>query len=270
MRVLRRDPFGLFQRGLRLEDHPETLLILPKRYPLGQLELLGNRRLDNSGAGAAATAVGMSEEFVGLRDYRPGDAPRHIHWRSWARLNRPVVKEYEEEQLPRFALALDTYLAPGREEMFFEEAVSVAASFVSDVETRDSLLECLFVEDQMVELFVGGPGASRASERMLEVLALVEPTVDPGNVEALRHSLLRRASHLSAAILVLTEWDAPRQSMVEQLRARGIRCVSLVMVEAPRQPLADVYFLPLGEVGRSLLALEQSLQASANPMMVTG
>lgn len=32
------------------------------------------------------------EDFAGLRDYRPGDSPRHVHWKTYARMQDPQVK----------------------------------------------------------------------------------------------------------------------------------------------------------------------------------
>ena len=81
---------------------------------------------------------------MALRDYRPGDPPRHIHWRSWAKMGRPIVKEFEDEFFVRHALILDTFCeAPEADR--FEESVSVAASFACSLQTQDSLLDLLFV-----------------------------------------------------------------------------------------------------------------------------
>lgn len=270
MRLVQRDACGLFQRLVRVEDGQESLLILPKRYPVGQIDLLGRCRLDDPGLGAAAPSLSHSDEFVGLRDYRPGDPPRHIHWRSWARLNRPVVKEYEEEQLPRFALALDTVMDPDRDPEYFEEAVSVAASFVAGLDTRDSLLEFLFVADEAYHFSMGGPGASRASEKMLEVLAMVEPGVDRGVIGKLKRSLLDRASALSAAIVVFPEWDVERETLMRALRERGIQCVALVISELAREPEPGVFFLPLDRVGEALAALQISLGRGAFSSVTSG
>jgi len=82
---------------------PETVLILPKRYPLPDLALRA-RATNQRGGVALAAAIGESEEFVSLRDYRPGDPRRHIHWRSWARTGRPIVKEFQDEFFVRHAL----------------------------------------------------------------------------------------------------------------------------------------------------------------------
>jgi uncharacterized protein (DUF58 family) len=255
MRVLRQDQFGMFQRALRIPDGKNSILILPKRYPIAQLDLPGRRQLDDPGVGVSASSIGQSEEFVGLRDYRPGDPPRHIHWRSWARLNRPVVKEFEEEHFPRYALALDTFLDPNQDSEFFEEAVSVAASFLSTEDTREAFLDFLFVADQTYCFSMGGPGASRASERMLEVLATVEPRHDDAALQALSHSVLGRANSLSAAIFVCTQWDEERHAMVQDLRAHGVYCLVLVITEERRPSEANLHFLPMGEVANALTAI---------------
>ena len=44
-----------------------------------------------------------------MRDYRPGDPLRRIHWKSWAKTGRPVVKEYQDEFFVRHGLILDTF-----------------------------------------------------------------------------------------------------------------------------------------------------------------
>jgi uncharacterized protein (DUF58 family) len=96
-------------RGFARVKLPETVLILPKRYPLPDVQLPGTRSYQRGGV-ALAAAVGESEEFVSLRDYRPGDPRRHIHWRSWARTGRPIVKEFQDEFFVRHALILDTFI----------------------------------------------------------------------------------------------------------------------------------------------------------------
>ena len=65
------DPFGLF-RSLSKIKCSQSVLILPKRYFLPPFELPGTMKYQHGGV-ALASSVGESEEFVALRDYRPGD-----------------------------------------------------------------------------------------------------------------------------------------------------------------------------------------------------
>jgi uncharacterized protein (DUF58 family) len=119
-----------------------NLLILPKRYPLPLIALPGTMKYQQGGV-ALASNVGQSDEFVALRDYRQGDPLRHIHWRSWARASKPVVKEFEDEFFVRHALVLDTFAEHAHSEAF-EEATSIAASFACTIQTQESLWTLLF------------------------------------------------------------------------------------------------------------------------------
>src|SRR5262245_25891736 len=89
------DPFGLFRVRCRVQSS-QSVLILPKRFPIRPPNLLGTVKYQPGGV-ALAGSVGQSEEFVSLREYRPGDPMRHIHWRSWARQEKPIVKEFLDE-----------------------------------------------------------------------------------------------------------------------------------------------------------------------------
>lgn len=50
---------------------------------------------------------GFSVEFSEYRDYQPGDDPRHLDWRLYARNDRLCVREFEEETNLRCYLVLD-------------------------------------------------------------------------------------------------------------------------------------------------------------------
>ena len=105
--LARPDPLGLFRAFSRCSV-PQSVLILPKRYWLPPMALPGAMKYQQGGIALAAN-IGRSDEFVSLRDYRRGDPVRHIHWRSWAKAGRPIVKEFEDEFFVRHALVLDTF-----------------------------------------------------------------------------------------------------------------------------------------------------------------
>jgi uncharacterized protein (DUF58 family) len=103
--IARTDPIGLMRSFINVPA-PQTTLILPRRYAIPPVALPGTVKYQEGGV-AFASNVGQSEEFVSLRDYRAGDPLRHIHWRTWARIGKPVVKEFEDEFFVRHALVLD-------------------------------------------------------------------------------------------------------------------------------------------------------------------
>src|SRR5262245_52427219 len=51
---------------------------------------------------------GLSVEFSEYRDYQPGDEPRHIDWRLYARNDRLCVKRFEQETNARCTIVCDT------------------------------------------------------------------------------------------------------------------------------------------------------------------
>ena len=230
--LARTDPVGLF-RALRTVPLPQTVLILPRRYPLPSIALPGTVKYQEGGV-ALAASVGQSEEYVALRDYRHGDPLRHIHWRSWARVGRPVVKEFQDEFFVRHALVLDTF-TDHQESEVFEEAVSVAASFACTLPTQESLLDLLFVGPQSY-CFTAGRGVAHV-DQMLEILASVHPCSDQP-FRALEHLVLGHVEVVSGCICVLLHWDEARRSFVRKLKALGVPVQVLAIVQPDQeQPL---------------------------------
>ena len=51
---------------------------------------------------------GQGMEFMNLRDYQKGDSVKSIDWRATGRRNKPIVREYQEEQDQQVLLLLDS------------------------------------------------------------------------------------------------------------------------------------------------------------------
>ena len=255
----RPDPLGVF-KSFKFLPLPQSLLVLPKRYPLPPIALPGTMKYQQGGV-ALAASVGESEEFVSLRDYRPGDPLRHIHWKSWARTGRPIVKEFQEEFFVRHALILDTF-SDGELEEVFEEAVSVAASFACTIQTQESLLDLMFVGPQAY-CFTSGRGLAHA-DQMLEILASVKVCHDKP-FGSLQRLVLDHLSGLSGCICIFLAWDEARKNFVEQLKMFGIPLLVLIITEpgkaesidagSVRGELARVHALEAGKIAEGLAQL---------------
>jgi uncharacterized protein (DUF58 family) len=223
--VARSDPFGIFRAFIKVPA-PQTLLVLPKRYFIPPIALPGTMKYQQGGV-ALASAVGESEEFMSLRDYRRGDPLRHIHWKSWARAGRPVVKEFQDEFFVRHALILDTFTTAARTEVF-EEAVSVAASFACSIRSQESLLDLMFVGPQAF-CFTAGRGLAH-TDQMLEILAAVRLCRERP-FSTLHELVLEHLGTLSGGICVFLDWDEPRQELVRKLDSLGLPLLVLVITE---------------------------------------
>jgi uncharacterized protein (DUF58 family) len=127
LRLSTRFPFGLLRRSIDVES-PAELLVYPALVPISDLTLrtglaqLGEER---------HAARSRSGDFHGLRESRPGDDPRDIHWRTSARRGRAFVREFEEESGRTVVVVLQTHAGSdgdGKDNQAFEAAVSYAAS----------------------------------------------------------------------------------------------------------------------------------------------
>ena len=226
------DPFGLCRNLVKIPK-ADKLLILPKRYPLPDFNLPGSMRYQQGGV-ALASSVGESEEFASLREYRHGDPQRRIHWKSWAKVGRPIVKEFQAEFFVRHALILDTFSKHAHSETF-EEAVSVASSLACAIDTQDCLLDLLFVGPKAY-CFTAGRGVAH-SEQMLEILASVETC--PGKpFDDLDDLVVRHATEVSGCICVFIEWDEARRRLVDKLRGMSVPVMVLLVRENGATPVS--------------------------------
>jgi uncharacterized protein (DUF58 family) len=249
--IARPDPLGLVQ-ALKSIELSQSLLILPKRYPMAEIRMAGTRKYQPGGVALAST-VGDSEEFVSLRDYRSGDPMRRIHWKSYARVGRPVVKEYLDEFFVRHALVLDTFTTHLGDPVF-EEAVSVAASIAISMQTQESLLDLMFVGPEAY-CFTAGRGLAH-TEQLLEVLACVGPCRDKP-FRSLHHAVIDRLDLLSGCVCVLLGWDDARQELIRHLEALGTPTRVFVVGQGAtldRLP-ANVHRLEVGRIAEGLACL---------------
>ncbi len=219
------DPLGLVNRCVTLAL-PQKVLILPKRYQLPAIHLPGSRQYQSDGL-AMAASVGSSEEFRALREYRPGDSPRKIHWKSWAKTGKPIIKEEQTEHSVRHALILDTFQAEAYSEIM-EAAIAIAASFAYPLQThgqtQESLLNMLFMGNQSHNLTVG----HSQTEQLLTLLASASPCQDQP-FEALLPIVRSHLSLLSGCICIFLTWDSDRKALIEQLQAANIPTLGLII-----------------------------------------
>jgi uncharacterized protein (DUF58 family) len=227
-RLAQADPLGLFQ-GQKTYKNKDKLLILPKLYKTPKLNLHGSRTYQQGGINNAS-AIGDSQEFISLRDYRPGDPMKSIHWNSFAKTNHPVVKEYNDEFFIRYGLILDTYLQNANE-LLFEDAVSVAASFMSAQTEKDALLDLMFIGNNTYR-FTSGRGLGGV-ENILEVLACIKPVYE-SNIKQMEIMLREYINECSALICIFLELDDVRKELLKTLSTFNIPVKVLIMTDSDK------------------------------------
>ena len=100
-RVSTSDPLGFFT-GRRPYADSEVALVFPRFTSLAM-----RREPHELQASLAAPRAGSGNELFGIREYRPGDSLRRIHWRSSARHGELVVREYEPPGVQTLAIFVD-------------------------------------------------------------------------------------------------------------------------------------------------------------------
>jgi uncharacterized protein (DUF58 family) len=98
------DPFGLFQFPRQIAAmssiivYPPTVPIHSFAQPIGTL---------SGGESVRRRAHFITTNASGVREYQPGDSFNRIHWRSTARRDRLLVKEFELDPLADVWVFLD-------------------------------------------------------------------------------------------------------------------------------------------------------------------
>ena len=98
------DPFGLFLTPRRLAA-TSSVIVYPATAELSYFELpVGTL---SGGEARRRRSHYVTTNAAGVRDYSPGDSFNRIHWRSTARKDRLVVKEFEIDPLVDIWLFMD-------------------------------------------------------------------------------------------------------------------------------------------------------------------
>lgn len=95
---------------------------------------------------------GQSVEFVQHRQYLPGDDVRHIDWKVWARQDRLVIKQYEEDTNLRCCLLVDCSESMGYgqgENTKFEVACTLAACLALLVLRQQDAVGSILFDDKI-------------------------------------------------------------------------------------------------------------------------
>lgn len=98
------DPFGIF-RVQRTVPGTSEVLVYPQTTDLAGF-VLPNAELAG-GQDVKSRTYHVTPNVSSLRDYQPGDSFNRIHWRSSARTNKLMVKEFELDPTAEMYMVLD-------------------------------------------------------------------------------------------------------------------------------------------------------------------
>mgnify|MGYP002623170754 CR=1 FL=1 len=198
LRIATRFPLGLVERAVEVADF-DTILVHPQ---VGQLtrewrrqELIAHELVQSH-----RTRRGVfDDELNHLREYRSGDNPRSIHWRTSARRGDLMVREFHQSRELDLAIYLDLWQDADRNaRLRRDERVELAVSFAATIALnhlqahRTSDLRVV-VAGLRFETWFGQAGPASV-DALMDMLALVE-----ANTGEMSDRLLDDASHQNPA-----------------------------------------------------------------------
>lgn len=135
------DPLGITRRTVTAGE-PRQLHVHPRRIPIES----GAHGLVRDLEGDVTPELSMADiNFHALREYEPGDDRRHVHWRSSAKHDRLLVRQFQETRRSHLGVVVDTDPAAYRAGAGdVETAISVAASLMvqSIVDDQEATVVC--------------------------------------------------------------------------------------------------------------------------------
>ncbi len=153
-------PFGIWTARRELKSM-KPLTVWPKVYPIdGTCPLTGRSNADH-GDGHRG---GRSGDMVGVRAFRRGDSPRHIHWIASARTETLVVTERGGPQCVEVDLWLDTTATSST----LAWRIRVAASVMTHLQSASTPMQ-IVLGDRPLQFARGAKGHRQILDALADV-----------------------------------------------------------------------------------------------------
>lgn len=211
VRTVRADPVGLVRREHHWADaaefivHPATIDIPSTSSGLVR-DLEGQPTRDLTSSDLA---------FHALREYRPGDDRRHIHWKSTAKTGTFMVRQFEQTRRSTVLIALSIASVDFGSDAEFELGVSAAASLGARAirDARDVTVTVSEITPEFAKRAVVAvrPLPTLTPTRLLDELAVVEHGPAALGIVDVARLAADSVSGISVAVLVVGSTVPPRR-----------------------------------------------------------
>jgi len=243
--ILVGDPLRLFPRRKAFVVNAR-LIVYPRIVPLDQLGLRSG--LPQGELALRTIPVEDPTRVIGVREYRPGDPPRRIHWKASARLPTLQVKLLERTAQLQLGLYLGVdgfdYPQVVYREALFERAVGAAASLASWAVEHGGRVGLGL--SGAAPIVLPASGGSDHLRQILEVLAVVTPRRGRPLESVLAASLPRQPAGATIVALVA---GLPVE-LADALRGARGRGHPVTVLYAGLEPIAPPTGVRLYELGR--------------------
>jgi uncharacterized protein (DUF58 family) len=213
-------PFGLWRWSSRACPK-QIVKVHPFFHSLHSVEM--TFAYDSRDGEEALGSTGDSLEFLGCREFRYGDNPKMIHAKSWAKYQKPVVKEFAQVSNSRIALIVDTFLPP--KQYFWEKLIKRNSPVLeSALSTTCAMADYLIRNNFVVDVYIPGENFSEILEiknsQELNLLYAAMASVIENTKEdfyGLREDQLKTISKSNACFVFTLDFDQHRSQFINQL-----------------------------------------------------
>jgi uncharacterized protein (DUF58 family) len=239
LRVSTRFPLGLVRGQVTLPAKATMIVsprlgrLLPAWASLLEAELAGDQRRHPQ--------RGINEgDYYGLRPWQRGDSLRWVHWRTTAKLARPMVRQFERRKSRDVVFVLDAWLPIGGDEHFSELAISVTATALYDLTVRGHSQLALVIAGPKPEYHCG-PASPPFCEELLVHLALVRSIADYNLSTAL--TLAAAEAPTGARVVVISSRSTDEPSLAAASAELSLDAEDVAWIDVSSQHLASLFML---------------------------
>lgn len=185
-------PFGL-SRSRRISEIESEITVVPAWVELPSFPILEPSSSPSEVLHERAR-TGAGEEFLGIREFRPGDSLRSVHWRSSARAGSLIVREWEEEVSSRVGLVIAGNDHGDGPRSAFETLISAVASIgMYSLSTGHPV--------SLVRPSHGGPETLIGPSRFELLDWLADASADDANLEPLVEAAVRTVGRRGTIVI---------------------------------------------------------------------
>jgi len=237
MTLVSGDPFGFFQSS-RYIGATSRVLVYPAAVPI--YDFAPPSGVLSGGDARRQRTHQVTTNAAGIREYAPGDSFNRIHWKSTARKDKLLVKEFELDPIADTWILLDLYGGAA-----FARPYSIEGGVTSDlfippttteyaIVTATSLATYFISKEKTLGFGVYSPARQvmqpdrgyRQLVRIMEVLALArEGSIPFGQIVA------TEGHHMGRGITAILISPDPSEAWINEAHAmarRGVRVIAVI------------------------------------------
>ncbi len=210
-------PFSFFIKVRRLTVN-QTIRVYPKIYKIADDALARF----SDGFAKESPYRGESPQLLHLRDYKPMDSSKRIHWKASAKIEKFLVKEFQRDQSLDFTVYFDCFPGGSGKSIAQEKGISVLASIAFKALEKGYRAMFSF-PDSTFE--IGGGEATLT--QLLDYLSELRLTPPSGN--------FRRPSNEEAVVLVIRSRSITPSMTVDWPRSRIVWIEDFPMLDSVKE-----------------------------------